>query len=146
MGVIEKPKRQIRHSKSKSSRSVLKICRTTSPGSPSSKRTTMALSLKLSSLRLFAPTATRSLSSTSHCSQRFGSGDGSSGWKWEKGGVGMGGKDSAKATEVKETVGKTKDYKVPEFFGYNAYSYFDVEKDMAKQRNPQPKSGATEFW
>merc|ERR1712223_710785 len=112
----------------------------------SSKWTTMALSLKLSSLRLCVLTATRSLSSTAHCSQRFGSGDGSSGWKWEKGGVGMGGKDSAKATEVKEQVGKTKDYKVPEFFGYNPYSYFDVEKDMAKQRNPQPKSGATEFW
>ena len=25
--------------------------------------------------------------------ERFGANDGSSGWKWEKGGVGMGGKD-----------------------------------------------------
>jgi len=58
----------------------------------------------------------------------------------------MGGKDSAKGTEVKDTVGKTKAYKVPEFFAYNSYSYFDVEKDMVKQRVPQPKSGQTEFW
>ena len=60
-----------------------------------------------------------------------------SGWKWEKGGVGMGGKDAGVATELKETVGKAKEYKVPEFFKYNQYSYFDVEKDMEKQRVPQ---------
>lgn len=36
------------------------------------------------------------LSSTTNHLQRFGSDDGSSGWKWEKGGVGMGGKDSGK--------------------------------------------------
>merc|ERR1711872_381780 len=88
----------------------------------------------------------RCLSSSSVTLERFGSGDGSSGWKWEKGGVGMGGKDVGKATEIKDTMGKDKDYKVPEFFGYTPYSYFDLEKDMVKQRNPQPKSGATEFW
>ena len=37
-------------------------------------------------------------------------------------------------------------FMIAEFFGYDSYSYFDVEKDMAKQRVPQPKSGATEFW
>merc|ERR1712212_440249 len=112
----------------------------------------MALSIRFSiknlfqSLRLFVQSVTRPFSSTSCASERFGSGDGSSGWKWEKGGIGMGGKDSGKGTEEKDTVGKTKEYKVPEFFAYNSYSYFDVEKDMAKQRNVQPKSGATEFW
>ena len=49
----------------------------------------------------------------------------------------MGGKDAGVATELKETVGKNKAYKVPEFFKYNQYSYFDVEKDMEKQRVPQ---------
>ena len=49
----------------------------------------------------------------------------------------MGGKDAGVATELKETVGKAKEYKVPEFFKYNQYSYFDVEKDMEKQRVPQ---------
>ena len=34
------------------------------------------------------------LVSTSRIStERFGASDGSSGWKWDKGGVGMGGKD-----------------------------------------------------
>ena len=50
------------------------------------------------------------------------------------------------ATEIKPTVGKGKEYQAPEYFGYNNYSYFDVEVDMAKQRCPQPKSGLTEFW
>jgi hypothetical protein len=35
---------------------------------------------------------------------------------------------------------------VPEYYAYNPYSFFDVEKDMVKQRLPQPKSGLTEFW
>ena len=52
----------------------------------------------------------------------------------------MGGKDAGVATELKETVGKAKEYKVPEFFKYNQYSYFDVEKDMEKQRVPQVRS------
>merc|ERR1711872_1015993 len=69
----------------------------------------------------------RCLSSTNIATERFGSGDGSSGWKWDKGGVGMGGKDAGKATEIKESVGKGKDYQVPEFFKYNPYSYFDIE-------------------
>jgi hypothetical protein len=51
-----------------------------------------------------------------------------------------------KATEAKPDTGKGKKYQVPEYFSYNPYSYFDFEKDMLKQRNPQPKSGLTEFW
>ena len=51
-----------------------------------------------------------------------------------------------KATEIKPDTGKGKKYQAPEYFSYNPYSYFDVEKDMSKQRNPQPKSGLTEFW
>ena len=43
-------------------------------------------------------------------------------------------------------MGKGKAYQAPEFFKYNAYSYFDVEKDMVKDRVPQPKSGLSEFW
>ena len=50
------------------------------------------------------------------------------------------------ATEIKADVGKTKSYKVPEYFKYNAYSFYDLEKDMVKDRVPQPKSGLSEFW
>ena len=50
------------------------------------------------------------------------------------------------ATEIKPTVGKGKEYQAPEFFKYDSYSYYDVEKDMAKDRVPQPKSGMTDFW
>ena len=35
----------------------------------------------------------RWLSTSCISAERFGANDGSSGWKWEKGGVGMGGKD-----------------------------------------------------
>ncbi len=37
---------------------------------------------------------------------------------------------------------------MPEFFQYNRYSYFDVEKDIVKsnKRVEQPKSNLTEFW
>ena len=49
-------------------------------------------------------------------------------------------------TSVKPDVGKGKAYQVPEFFAYNNYSYFDVEKDMLKDRVQQPKSGLSEFW
>ena len=38
----------------------------------------------------------RAVSTTSVTLERFGDGSGSSGWKWEKGGVGMGGKDAGK--------------------------------------------------
>ena len=58
----------------------------------------------------------------------------------------MGGKDAGPATEVKTDVGKGKTYQVEEYFQYDAYSYFDVEKDMVKDRCAQPKSGLTEFW
>lgn len=53
---------------------------------------------------------------------------------------------SGLATEIKPDVGKGKKYQVPEYFKYNQYSYFDVEKDMVKDRVPQPKSGLTDFW
>ena len=49
-------------------------------------------------------------------------------------------------TSVKPDVGKGKAYQVPEFFTYNNYTYFDVEKDMLKDRVQQPKSGLSEFW
>ena len=47
---------------------------------------------------------------------------------------------------MKPDVGKGKAYQVPEFFAYNNYTYFDVEKDMLKDRVQQPKSGLSEFW
>ena len=50
------------------------------------------------------------------------------------------------ATQIKPDVGKGKAYQVPEYFGYNNYSYFDVEKDMVAQRVPQPSSGLSEYW
>lgn len=58
----------------------------------------------------------------------------------------MGGKSAGKATEIKEEVGKDKEYKSPEFFGYNDMSFYDIEKSVEKQRCPQPQSGLTEYW
>jgi len=80
--------------------------------------------------------------------ERFGHSNGDSGWRWDNNGVGMGGKDAGPATEIKEGMGKGKDYEVPEFFEFNKYSYFDIEKDMVdgKVRVEQPNSGLTEFW
>ena len=39
-------------------------------------------------------------------------------------------------------------YNSPEFFQYDKYSYFDIEKDVVDggKRVEQPKSGLTEFW
>ena len=56
--------------------------------------------------------------------------------------------NSGLATQIKPGVGKGKGkaYQVPEFFEYDKYSYFSVEKDMQAQRVPQPASGATEYW
>ena len=51
-----------------------------------------------------------------------------------------------KATEIKADVGKTKGYKVPEYFAYDDMSYYDIENSMAQQRCPQPKSGLSEYW
>lgn len=31
-------------------------------------------------------------------------------------------------------------YKTPEYYQYNTYSYFDIEKDMVKYRQAQPSS------
>eukprot|EP00092_Neocalanus_flemingeri_P041534 GFUD01045233.1.p1 GENE.GFUD01045233.1~~GFUD01045233.1.p1 ORF type:complete len:109 (-),score=42.57 GFUD01045233.1:44-370(-) len=80
--------------------------------------------------------------------QRFGHSNGDSGWRWDNNGVGMGGKDAGPGTEAKEGLGKGNEYEVPEFFEFNKYSYFDIEKDMVdgNVRVEQPKSGLTEFW
>merc|ERR1711881_582985 len=80
--------------------------------------------------------------STSACvktPERFGSPNGESGWKWEKGGVGMGGKTADKATEAKPSVGKAENdaYKSPEYFAYNEMSFYDIEKSVENQRVPQ---------
>lgn len=58
------------------------------------------------------------------------------------------GKDAGPGTEAKEGLGKGKVYPNPEFFKYNNYSYFDIEKDVvdSNKRVEQPKSGLTEFW
>jgi len=82
--------------------------------------------------------------------ERFGHTGGDSGWRWENNGVGIGGKDSGPGTEIKPGCGKGEEfaYNSPEFFTYNKYSYFDIEKEMVddKVRVEQPKSGLTEFW
>ncbi|TRY74581.1 hypothetical protein TCAL_04594 [Tigriopus californicus] len=96
--------------------------------------------------KIISSLAKRSISTSSSMSERFGSADGSSGWKWDKNGVGMGGKDKGPGTEAKPDVGKGKTYQAPEFFKYNEYTYFDLEKEMVKQRVAQPKSGLSEFW
>jgi len=46
--------------------------------------------------KISASSARRALSTTciSKSQERFGNPDGESGWKWEKGGVGMGGKEA----------------------------------------------------
>ena len=52
--------------------------------------------------------------------------------------------------KVKPEVGKGEEfgYNSPEFFQYDKYSYFDIEKDVVDSNNrvEQPKSGQTEFW
>jgi len=62
----------------------------------------------------------------------------------------MGGKELGPGTEVKPGMGKGEEfgYNSPEFFQYDKYSYFDIEKDVVdgKKRVEQPKSGLTEFW
>ena len=68
--------------------------------------------------------------------------------RWDNNGVGMGGKDAGPGTEAKEGLGKGKEYPNPEFFKYDNYSYFDIEKQVvdSKKRVDQPQSGLTEFW
>ena len=104
---------------------------------------------------------------SSDAPQRFGTTKGHSGWtyvtitlvvvcyirlidylSWDNNGIGMGGKDAGPGTEIKEGLGKGKDYPNPEFFKYNNYSYFDIEKQVvdSNKRVEQPKSGLTEFW
>jgi len=98
--------------------------------------------------KISAPTLRRALSITciTKSEERFGNPDGESGWKWEKGGVGMGGKEAGPATQIKEGVGKDKVYQSPEYFGYDDMSFYDIEKSVVDQRVPQPKSGLTEYW
>ena len=68
--------------------------------------------------------------------------------RWENNGLGMGGKDAGPGTEAKPGLGKGKEYEVPEFFEYNQYSYFDIEKQIVdgEKRVEQPQSGLTEYW
>merc|ERR1719509_286730 len=91
-----------------------------------------------SPLRL-APTMARLMSG-----ERFGHANGDSGWRWERNGIGMGGKDAGPGTEAKPETGKGENfaYNVPEFFKYDKYSYFTIEKDIvdAKARVEQPNS------
>jgi len=85
---------------------------------------------------------------SSEAPQRFGHSNGDSGWRWDNNGVGMGGKTAEPATEIKEGLGKGKEYENPEFFKYDKYSYFDVEKTVvdSNKRVEQPTSNLTEFW
>merc|ERR1719189_3560584 len=94
-----------------------------------------------------ATTFCRTLSTSSivKSSERFGNDSGESGWVWEKDGVGMGGKTADIATEIKPSVGKDKEYKSPEYFGYDDMSFYDIEKSVTG-RVAQPKSGLTEYW
>ena len=78
----------------------------------------------------------------------------------------MGGKDAGPGTEVKKPHHNVQSWKIvskvmpetgkgeefgynsPEFFQYDKYSYFDIEKDVVDggKRVEQPKSGQTDFW
>ena len=51
-------------------------------------------------------------------------------------------------TEAKTELGKDKTYKAPEFFGYDNYSFYDIEVGVVGEgkRCPQPDSGLTEYW
>jgi len=105
----------------------------------------MSLVASLRSPLRLAPAMARLMSG-----ERFGHANGDSGWRWERNGIGMGGKDAGPGTEVKPEVGKGEEfgYNSPEFFQYDKYSYFDIEKDVVDSNNrvEQPKSGQTEFW
>jgi len=98
--------------------------------------------------KISATTFCRTLSTSSivKSSERFGNDSGESGWVWGKDGVGCGGKTADVATEIKPSVGKDKEYKSPEYFGYDDMSFYDIEKSVVDQRVPQPKSGLTEYW
>ena len=183
---------------------------------PQISRAFLAPKAPLVSSAASAKLSQQTSSSSSSSGQRFGVSDGGSGWKWDKGGVGMGGKDKGtvqtlakcfaatvanavvdddaaiaalsnyapvfwallllfllllyylfpthamvvsvsvfsipppssigQGTSVKPDVGLGKKYQVPEYFKYNAYSYYDEEIAMMKGRVPQPKSGLSEYW
>ena len=51
-------------------------------------------------------------------------------------------------TEAKAELGKDKTYQAPEFFGYDNYSFYDIEVGVVGEgkRCPQPDSGLTEYW
>ena len=85
--------------------------------------------------------------------ERFGNSGGDSGWRWNNGGAGVGGKQFGIATGMKEGVGIGEDsvYKVPEYFGHQdkgEYFFYDMEKKLVESgmRVEQPKSGLDEYW
>ena len=90
----------------------------------------------------------RTLSKDDRCSwgERFGQSNGDSGWRWPK----EEGGSKRIATEIKPGVGKGLGtmYKMPEYFGHDIYSFYDMEKEIVESglRLPQPRSGLTEWW
>ena len=60
----------------------------------------------------------------------------------------MGGKDTSLGTEAKDGLGKEKEYKNPEYFNNEQYSYYDMEKELVEsnKRLEQPQSGLSEYW
>jgi len=107
----------------------------------------------LPSTRIVVQRAINTTSIRMMSGERFGlvaaqTSNGGSGWTWAADGRGMGGMEPGPATEIKEGLGKGKDYPNPEFFKYNKYTYFDVEKDVVDSdtRVAQPDSKLTEFW
>ena len=60
----------------------------------------------------------------------------------------MGGKDTGLGTEAKDGLGKEKDYKNPEYFNKEHYSYYDREKELVEsnKRLEQPQSGLSDYW
>ena len=53
-----------------------------------------------------------------------------------------------KQVRINSFLGKDKTYKAPEFFGYDNYSFYDIEVGVVGEgkRCPQPESGLTEYW
>merc|ERR1711874_36940 len=101
------------------------------------------MSLALSSGKQLANTARNAgVASARFCSTRFCDPNGASGWKWEKGGVGMGGKEKAPGAAARLD---TKEYKSPEYFDHGTFAYAEIEKSMVGKRVAQPDSGLSQF-
>ena len=60
----------------------------------------------------------------------------------------MGGKNSGPGTEAKDGLGKGKEYKNPEYFNNEHYSFYDQEKELvdSEKRLEQPQSGLSDYW